>query len=234
MSVGDREADLYELFEAAAALVNGPKLLVRAKHVRAKHERKLKDEQLRLWETMQSRESDGVQLLQVPRQESRPAREATMQVRYAAVSLRPPTGHKGQAHRGQAIAVWAVLAQEQDAPAGIAPLEWMLLTTVTVKRFEQAIERLMWYARRWGIEVLHRTLKSACRIEQRQLRDADRIEACLAIDWVVAWRIYYLNKLGRVSSAGALHPLFRGGRVEGFDGIHYKKTSPSRPTSNLA
>jgi len=187
VSVGDREADLYELFEAAAALVNGPKLLVRAKH-----DRKLKGEQLRLWETMQSWESDGVQLLQVPRQGSRAAREATMQVRYAAVSLLPPTGHKGQA-----IAVWAVLAQEQDAPAGIAPLEWMLLTTVPVKRFEQAIERLMWYARRWGIEVLHRTLKSGCRIEQRQLRDADRIEACLAIDLVVAWRIYYLNKLGR-------------------------------------
>jgi len=55
----------------------------------------------------------------------------------------------------------------------------------------------MWYSRRWGIEVLHRTLKSGCRIEQRQLGQADRLEACLAIDLVVAWRIYYLTKLGR-------------------------------------
>ena len=30
-----------------------------------------------------------------------------------------------------------------------------------------------------------------------QLGQADRIEACLAIDLVVAWRIYYLSKLGR-------------------------------------
>lgn len=30
-----------------------------------------------------------------------------------------------------------------------------------------------------------------------RLGQADRIEACLAIDLVVAWRIYYLNKLGR-------------------------------------
>ena len=73
----------------------------------------------------------------------------------------------------------------------------MLLTTVAVNSFEQASEKLMWYARRWGIEVLHRTLKSGCRIEQRQRAQADRIEACLAIDLVVAWRIYYLNKLGR-------------------------------------
>lgn len=38
---------------------------------------------------------------------------------------------------------------------------------------------------RWGIEVLHRTLKSGCHIEQRQLGQADRLEACLAIDLVV-------------------------------------------------
>ena len=48
-----------------------------------------------------------------------------------------------------------------------------------------------------GPQGLHRTLKSGCRIEQRQLRDADRIEACLAIDLDVAWRIYYLTMLGR-------------------------------------
>jgi hypothetical protein len=81
-----------------------------------------------------------------------------------------------------------VLAQESQAPAGVKPLEWLLLTTLPVTSFEQAIEKLMWYTRRWGIEVLHRTLKSSCRIEQRQLAHADRLEACLAIDLVVAWR----------------------------------------------
>ena len=187
VSVGDREADIYELFEEATAHPEGPKLLVRAEH-----NRQLQDEQHRLWETLQSRPADGIQVLQVPRQGSRAARTAHMSVRYAAVSLVAPTGHQGPA-----IPVWAVLAQEQDAPAGIKPLEWMLLTTIPVMCFEQATEKLMWYARRWGIEVLHRTLKSGCRIQQRQLGQADRIEACLAIDLVVAWRIYYLNKLGR-------------------------------------
>ncbi len=187
VSVGDREADLYELFAEAMAHPEGPKLLVRAEH-----NRQLQDEQHRLWETMQSRPADAIQVLQVPRQGSRAARTAHMSVRYAALSLLAPTGHQGPA-----IPVWAVLAQEQNAPADIKPLEWMLLTTIPVTCFEQATEKLMWYARRWGIEVLHRTLKSGCRIEQRQLGQADRIEACLAIDLVVAWRIYYLNKLGR-------------------------------------
>jgi hypothetical protein len=187
VSVGDREADLYELFAEAIAHPEGPKLLVRAEH-----NRQLQDEQQRLWETMQSRAVAGIQVLQVPRQGSRAAREASLAIRYATVNLVAP-----RRHQGPPIPVWAVLAQEQDAPAGVKPLEWILLTTVPVTCLEQAIEKLMWYARRWGIEVLHRTLKSGCRIEQRQLGQADRIEACLAIDLVVAWRIYYLNKLGR-------------------------------------
>ncbi len=55
VSVGDREADLYELFEEAAAHPEGPKLLVRARH-----NRKLQDEQQRLWETVQGRAVDAV------------------------------------------------------------------------------------------------------------------------------------------------------------------------------
>ena len=187
VSVGDREADIYELFQEAAAHPDGPKLLVRAEH-----NRKLQDEQQRLWETMQARSVDAVQVLQVPRQGNRAARQASLEIRYAAVSLVAP-----RRRHGPALAVWAVLAQEHDAPAGVKPLEWMLLSTVEVSSVEQACERLMWYSRRWGIEVLHRTLKSGCRIEQRQLGHADRLEACLAIDLVVAWRIYHLSKLGR-------------------------------------
>jgi hypothetical protein len=187
VSVGDREADLYELFQEAMADPKGPKLLVRAKHDRA-----LKNEQHRLWQTMQSLQPAGIQILRVPRQGNRAERDAHLAIRYAEVSLEAPAGHKGQT-----IPVWVVMAQEQDVPPGVKALEWMLLTTVPVTTLELAIERLTWYARRWGIEVWHRTLKSGCRIERRQLGDSETIEACLAIDMVVAWRIYYLTKLGR-------------------------------------
>ena len=66
----------------------------------------------------------------------------------------------------------------------------MLLTTVEVKSFEDAQKRVEWYSGRWGIEVYHRTLKSGCRIKDRQLETADRLETCLGVDMVVAWRIY--------------------------------------------
>ena len=188
VSVGDREADLYELFREAAEQPKGPKLLIRAEH-----NRQVQHEQARLWDVLQAQPMAGMQLLEVPRQGSRVARQARLSIRFAAVSLAAPTGYKD----APAIPVWAVLAQESQAPAGVKPLEWLLLTTLPVTSVEQATEKLMWYTRRWGIEVLHRTLKSGCRIEQRQLAHADRLEACLAIDLVVAWRIYHLCKLGR-------------------------------------
>jgi len=72
----------------------------------------------------------------------------------------------------------------------------MLLTTCPVESGAAACEKLRWYTLRWGIEVYHRTLKSGCKIEPRQLGTAERIEACLAIDLVVAWRIFHLAKSG--------------------------------------
>jgi hypothetical protein len=116
-----------------------------------------------------------------------------LEVRFAQVSLQPPKNKKSLGK----LTLWAVLAQEVEAPSGIGPVRWMLLTTCPVESFEAACEKLRWYTLRWGIEVYHRTLKSGCQIEQRQLGAADRIEACLAIDLVVAWRIFHLAKLGR-------------------------------------
>ncbi len=83
----------------------------------------------------------------------------------------------------------------------------------------------MWYTRRWGIEVLHRTLKSGCRIEQRQLAHADRLEACLAIDLVVAWRIDHLSKRGREVPQAPCTVYFEEARVEGSDGIHHAQSN---------
>jgi hypothetical protein len=76
-------------------------------------------------------------------------------------------------------------------------VEWLLLTTLEVNHFEQALEKVDWYKRRWGIEEYHRTIKSGCRIENRQLGDRTVWEKCLAIDLVVAWRIEHIKKLAR-------------------------------------
>jgi len=188
VSVGDREADIYELFHLALENPSGPKLLVRAEQ-----DRLLADGQGHLWSMVEQQARAGIQQLQVPRRGNRRAREAQLEIRFLEVLLKPP---KGKASYGP-LTLWAVLAQEIDAPPSVEPLRWMLLTTLPVDSFDGALEKLNWYAKRWGIEIFHRTLKSGCKIEERQLGSAIRIEACLAIDLVVAWRVYYLTKLGR-------------------------------------
>jgi len=188
VSVGDREADIYELFELALKQPDGPGLLVRASQNRI-----LAQEQGHLWEKVNAQAVAGMQEVCMPRRGKRPARVARLEVRFAKVTLRPPISKA----KLQELTVWAVLAREVDAPEDMEPIEWMLLSTCRITSFDEADEKLAWYAIRWGIEVYHRTLKSGCKIEERQLGHADRIEACLAIDMVVAWRIFHLAKLGR-------------------------------------
>jgi hypothetical protein len=188
VSVGDREADVYELFHEATQDPHGPRLLVRAERTRNR-----KVEQQGLWQSMNAEPVAGLLDVAVPRRGSRPARTARLQVRFASVTLSPPANSKLPP-----LSVWAVYAREVGYPADVKePIDWMLLTTVKTESFEDACQRLSWYGRRWGIEVYHRIIKSGCRIEDRRLDDTDTLEACLAIDLVVAWRVYWLTMVGR-------------------------------------
>ena len=186
--MGDRESDLYELFVEARKEPDGPKLLVRAERTRQR-----RVDQEFLWDFLASQKGAGSLKIQVPRRGSRPARQAWVDLRFAPVTLQAPK----RCGSGPAVPVWAVYAVERARPGVPSPIEWMLLTTVEVNSFAEAQQRVEWYSGRWGIEVYHRTLKSGCRIKDRQLQRADRLETCLAVDMVVAWRIYHLAMLGR-------------------------------------
>jgi len=188
ISVGDREADIYELFYETIRHPNGPKLLIRADKWK---KRKVEGELL--WDTILKEPVAGHRYIQVARTGKRKAREAKLEIRYRQVTLTPPLDKNLPP-----ITVWAVYVKEINRAVSVKePIEWMLLTTVSVSTLEQAEERIRWYGRRWGIEVYHRTLKSGCRIEDRRLDNADRLEACIAVDMVVAWRVFLLTMLNR-------------------------------------
>lgn len=188
VSMADREGDIYELFAERANHAHAPHVLVRAKHDRA-----VEAQTARLFETLDQQPIAGYLEVKLPRQHERAARVAKVAIRFATLTLCPPQG-KGNL---PPIELQVVHALEQGAPKGAEPIDWWLLTTLPVTSFEQAVEKVQWYSERWNIEVFHRTLKSGCRIEDRQLGNADSLQACLAIDMVVAWRICHLVKLGR-------------------------------------
>lgn len=188
ISVGDRESDIYELF--LETLRPGAPALV----VRAERDRGLSQEEGLLWEKMEKEPVQGVYALEVQAGKNRRARTAQMEVRFAQVKLKPPQRLRGRPE----VELWAVYAVEAaSAPDPKEKLEWMLLTTLEVKNVEDALKVIGYYKQRWGIERFHKVLKSGCRIEDRQLGQAESLEACLAIDAMVAWRIYFACHLAR-------------------------------------
>jgi hypothetical protein len=138
-------------------------------------------------------------VLALPRADDRPARDAHLALRYAAVALVPPRRRGGG--RLPPVDVDAVLVEEDAAPAGQEPVRWLLLTSVPVADVASAWERVTWYTYRWRVERYHLVLKSGLRIEQRQLATAARLELCLAVCGVVASRLLRLTYLARVRPA---------------------------------
>ena len=189
ISMGDREADVYELFLEAIQDPKGPGLLVRMNRSAGR-----KVSGIPLWDFMSTRSVDGTFALHIPQSGTRKARDTVLDVRFAPVELQPPTRLKNHG----TIRAWAVYVREQaEYATDSTPIEWMLLTTVEVTTLEQARQRVQWYARRWGIEVYHRTLKSGCRILDRHLDPDAGLKACLGVDMVVAWRVFHLTMLSR-------------------------------------
>jgi hypothetical protein len=142
---------------------------------------------------MESQAVAGQRVLDLPRRKGRAARHCVLEIRFAQVELHPPKRNPSLG----ALSLWAIYLTEVNPPSPKEAIEWMLLTTLEVNTFEQAVEKIDWYNKRWGIEEYHRTLKSGCRIENRQLGDRTVWQNCLAIDLVVAWRIEHIKKLSR-------------------------------------
>jgi hypothetical protein len=227
VSVGDRESDIFELFDEAARSQNGPKLLVRAERTR---NRKTLDgagseDHEYLWERMKKESVAGHCEVTIPKKPARPGRTAKIAIRHASVVLRPPADSKVQP-----VQVWAIYAREVDYGREVTePLEWMLLTTVPVSSFDDANERLRWYTLRWGIELFHRILKSGCRIEDRLLDDTDSLKRCLALDLIVAWRIHVLMKASRETPDVACTGLFEEDEWKVLHAVVHKEPPPKTP-----
>ena len=205
ISIGDREADSYELFlehqQRRAAQPAGA-----ARHellMRCQHDRGLTHDAGGLFFHLQKQPVAARREIPVPRRPGHKARTATLTIRFAPVRFGPPA-HQAK-YRGQSeeIALWAVIAQEENPPAGCEAICWRLLSTLPVEDAAGAILAVQRYSQRWQIEVFHKILKSGCRVEERQFESAARIGRCLLLDVIVAARILALSRAARGPQSGA-------------------------------
>jgi len=151
-------------------------------------------EERKLWERIESVAPQGRLTVAVSRRKGHPPRRAELSLRFTSVRLCRPARLPKEL---PAIPVQVVLVREESPPEGIAPIRWLLLTTLPVATVEEAAQCVRWYSCRWMVERYHTVLKSGCRIEELQLKTAARLERALATYAIVAWRLLWLTYRAR-------------------------------------
>lgn len=127
------------------------------------------------------------------------ARTAKIEVYFGAVEVPPPkqtTKYVKRINPGP-IPMWVVHVREVDAASGVEPIEWILLTSLVVEKFEDAWEVIGYYEKRWLIEEWHKALKTGCRVTERQLKTKERLEPLVGLLSVVSVRLLQLKSVAR-------------------------------------
>jgi len=153
--------------------------------------------------------------------EGRQARIAVMSLRYAQVDL--PCGPM------------TVIQIREDEP-NTDPLEWVLLTSLSVEGFEDAKQIVDYYLQRWRVEDFFRVLKGGCKIETFRMRSAQRLHRAIAIPSVIAWRLRLLTFLGLDVPNASVDLMFTEIQVRVLNNLasEHQLPSPKDLTSAIA
>ena len=208
VTVCDREADMYDFFKLSDQL--GAFVLVRASQNRTvnRKSRYAEKDVARLWDHMCQQPVAGSYQIEIPQRsktkhcEARVARTAVVAVKFGAFTMNPPRNNpKHGDEKLSDIEMHAVHVRESCPPEGEDPVEWMLLTNLPVASFDEACEKVRWYALRWRIEMYFKVLKSGFRVEACRLASAERLTRYLTVMSVVAWRLFMITLIARTDPA---------------------------------
>lgn len=184
--VGDRESDIFELYCLTCDL--GTHFLVRTCV-----DRLAGDGDHTIADEMDATNPRGLHHIEI-RADDGDVVKVALEIRFKRITVQPPIGK--QKHY-PALDLTVIHATERGAPKGRKPIEWKLITDLPVRRRDEAIEKIKWYAMRWKIEMFHKILKSGCRAEASKLRSAERLANLMAVFCIVSWRILWLAMLAR-------------------------------------
>lgn len=186
--VGDRESDIFEIFEAkdTGKLDENCEILVRSAR-----DRRLYANDKSLYEEIENWEASGSYTLDIKPTPKRNGRTAQIQVKFGAVSISPS---KTKWHTGKEPVenIFVIDAREMDPPKDEPMVHWTLLTTWEVFTLEEAIEKLKWYSARWYIEELFRLLKTGYKVEQVKFDDGHALMNWCALRLMQAIRLFHL------------------------------------------
>jgi len=170
--------------------------------IRAMHDRRVEDGTAKLWDHMASQTPAGTITARIGQQRNasgkimRQKREAILTVRFASVQLEVPQNHVDK-DKYEPLTVQVVYLREENPPAGVEAVDWMLLTSEAVMDFAAACVIVGYYQRRWLIEEWHRALKEGCRLEDSQVHEILTLRRLSAILSVIAVRLLQVRNLAQ-------------------------------------
>jgi hypothetical protein len=217
--IGDREADIFELF--CAAREAGTDFLVRTCVDRLAGEGGTT-----ISKEMEREPVRGTHEVEVHDDRGR-ITTATVDLRFRRLTVRPPIGKHSQY---PALSLTVLHADERGTPAERESIRWRLLTNRPVDDRAGAVEKLDWYSQRWKIETFHKVLKSGCRAEQSRLRTAERLTNLLAVLCIVGWRVFWLTMTNRATPEASADVALTEAEVTILDRLSGDAEVPSRPT----
>jgi len=193
--VCDRGADIYEFLWSC--LAEGHGFVIRAAQDRA-----LVDGagQVRghLFETARAQTALGEFGLELRARPGQAQRTARLSLSASRVCLRAPQRPGSAAGQLAPLPCTVVRVWEAEPPAGVEPLEWILLCDEVVTTFEQAQQCALQYATRWIGEEFHKALKTGMGAEKLQLEPGDSLINAVALMSVVALRLLHLREAARL------------------------------------
>jgi len=164
--IEDREGDIYEQF----AMVPDDKtdLIIRCRENRTLSDGK------KLYETLANQRVSGSYelLLEGDHRSGKQKRRVPIEVRFAEVSISKPNFKKNNDSLPPSIKLYAVEAREKTDKPNKNAIIWRLLTVKPVNTFEDAMQVINKYKKRWYIEELHRVVKKqGFNFEETQLEN---------------------------------------------------------------
>lgn len=197
--VFDRGADNFEVY--CRLLQQRGQWVIRASKMSRNVLAGETDEKMSLEKSLMHAKLLGSYTLSLRARPDQAARNASIEVRVAHVKIpRPP--HVSPWVRSltpSPVAMNVIEVVEVNAPKGVTPIRWVLLTSLPVETFEQAWEIIGYYEHRWLVEEYHKALKSGCTTQKHQLKTADRLESLVGLTSVVAVRLLQLKSLARTN-----------------------------------
>jgi len=184
--IADREADIYEVFfmppDANAELL-----------IRACQNRKIAQGSP-LWQHIHQSPIKQTIALTVLDKDTGKSRQIKADVRHSEVEILRP---RNQSSEYESVKLTAIEIKEKSKRQNA--IHWQLLTTLDVNTAQDINRYIQWYTYRWLIERFHFALKSGCKVEQLQLKQADSLKKAIATYSLASFKIMQMTYQSRAT-----------------------------------